>query len=153
MVLGFLLNLFFFISGVSKELSLLLTSGVMAASYFISNHFISLSDIGVWVYIEWAIYDLLTISSILFCHYFFSKKFCVAAYYVFFGLFINTFLYFLIFSDFYFMKTTERWWFWSFYTIAVNVVDVVMVAVLIVNKDFMFLVKGNGILKKFLAKL
>lgn len=138
MGLSFLLNLFFFVSGINRHLSLLLASGVMASSYYISNHLINL-NYNVWVYIEWMVYDLVTVFTIYILHRLINVKMCLAVYYVFFGLSINSTLFFIMFFDIYILGSTSSSWFWHLYTIIVNSVDVLMVAVLILNRDFLLL--------------
>ena len=36
---------------------------------------------------------------------------------------------------------TGDWWFWSFYTVTVNVMDIMMLIALFSNKDFLGLVR------------
>ncbi len=137
MVLAFLLNLFFFVSGISKNISLLLASFLMAASYFTSNHFINLSADRMYMYISWIVYDIVTIGMILFAHKLWKQKLCIAVKYVIFGLSLNALLCLFIHIDLRVLWNSEPWWFWYFYTLAINTIDVIMVAALILDRDFL----------------
>ena len=137
MFLAFLLNAFFYISGICKNISLLITSTVMAVSYFTSNHFIDLSASTKFIYLTWIGYDIFTISFILFLNRIFNQKLCTAAKYVLVGLSLNALLCFLIHIDLKVLINREPWWFWNFYTLGINSIDVVMVAALILDRDFL----------------
>ena len=141
MVLGFLLNLFFYASGISRKSSLLFTSGIMAVSYFISNHLIDLTEASPRLYLEWSLYDMLTILLIVYVHKFLKTTYSCATKYVFVGLASNILLFVVLYIDVAIIKNTEPWWFWDFFSLAINVVDIVMVSVLIINKDFLGLDK------------
>lgn len=136
MGLSFLLNLFFYVSGINRQLSLLITSAVMATSYFISNHLVKLS-FSYWVYLEWIAYDLLVILLIYLIHKLRKIEFCTASFYVFLGLSINSMLFFIMFIDLHFFENKDSWWFWHLYTILVNSVDILMISVLILNRDLL----------------
>ncbi|MBD56455.1 hypothetical protein AAEU31_06720 [Pseudoalteromonas sp. SSMSWG5] len=140
MLLAFLLNLFFYVSELNKDKSLLITSFFMAVSYFSSNHFINLESSNTNLYIEWFIYDVITLAFILISHYFLSKT-SIAAKYIYAGLVVNSVLYALIHIDLIVLWNREVWWFWTFYSIGVNVVDFLMIVALITNKDFLFISK------------
>lgn len=148
MVLAFLLNAFFYVSSISKNISLLVTSFIMAASYFTSNHFIDLSASRDNVYLSWILYDAITIVSILLTHKLFRQKLCVAGRYVLVGLSINALLCLLLHIDLWVIYNREPWWFWYFYTLAINTIDVVMVAALILDRDFL----GSTLLKRKFKK-
>lgn len=144
-----MLNSFFYVSGISKNVSLLITSTVMAFSYFTSNHFIDLSASTELIYITWIGYDALTIALILSLNKIFNQKLCLAAKYVLVGLSLNALLCLFIHIDLKVLLNREPWWFWYFYTAAINTIDVVMVAALILDRDFL----GTAILKRKLYKL
>ncbi|WP_404391748.1 hypothetical protein [Pseudoalteromonas phenolica] len=137
MVLAFLLNAFFYISDISKNLSLLLTSFLMAASYYTSNHFITLGDDTTYIYLRWVAYDLFTVSAILIANKLMRLKKCIAAKYVIFGLLANALLCLMIHIDMRILENQDPWWFWYFYTLAINTIDVIMVAALILDRDFL----------------
>jgi len=150
MFLAFLLNSFFYISCISKNISLLITSTVMAVSYFTSNHFIDLSASTEFIYLTWIGYDILTISFILLINRIFNQKLCTAAKYVLVGLSLNALLCFLIHIDLKVLINREPWWFWNFYTLGINSIDVVMVAALILDRDFLAI---SSIKRKFQKQL
>ena len=140
MLMAFLLNLFFYVSELNQNKSLVVTSFFMAVSYFSSNHFIELESSNTNLYIEWFIYDLITLLLIVFSHYF-LKNTSTATKYIYTGLVINSVLYALIHIDLIVLWNREVWWFWTFYSIGVNVVDFLMIVALITNKDFLFFFK------------
>lgn len=140
MGLSFILNLFFFVSGINRQVSLLFVSGVMASSYFISNHLLNL-NYDNWVFVEWTLYDLITMLIIFIFHKVKKIKFSIAAYYICIGLLINSSLFSLMFIDINILEAKDAWWFWYAYTIVVNVVDVLMVSALIINRDFLGLMR------------
>lgn len=153
MFLAFLLNSFFYVSGISKNISLLITSAIMAASYFTSNHFIDLNDAYIEsMYITWIVYDAVTITFILALNRIFKQKLCSAAKYVIAGLALNAFLCFIIHIDLRVLDNKEPWWFWYFYTLAINTIDVIMVAALILDRDFLGVKFINHKVKKYFLK-
>ena len=147
MLMAFLLNLFFYVSELNQDKSLVITSFFMAVSYFSSNHFIELESSNTNLYIEWFVYDLVTLIFILVSHRFLSKT-STAAKYIYAGLIINSLLYALIHIDLIVLWNREVWWFWTFYSIGVNVVDFLMIVALITNKDFLFVSKIKNYLFK-----
>jgi len=144
MVLAFLLNAFFYVSSISKNISLLITSFLMAASYFTSNHFIDLSASTENLYVSWIFYDAVTIVLILLTNKLFKQQLCIAGRYVLVGLSVNALLCLLLHIDLWVLYNREAWWFWYFYTLAINTIDVVMVAALILDRDFL----GISLLKR-----
>lgn len=152
MVLAFLLNAFFYISSISKNLSLLITSTVMAMSYFTSNHFIDLSASRENIYISWILYDILTILLIISLNKLTKQKYCCAAKYTIIGLTLNAILFLLIHIDLRILDNREPWWFWYFYTLAINTIDVIMVAVLILDRDFLCVKFFKNRVKKHFSK-
>lgn len=152
MVLAFLLNAFFYISDISKNLSLLLTSFLMAASYYTSNHFITLGDDTTYIYLRWIAYDLFTITAILTANKLMKLKKCIAAKYVIFGLLANALLCLMIHIDMRILENQEPWWFWYFYSLAINTIDVIMVAALILDRDFLGVKFIKHRVKKYFAK-
>jgi len=149
MFLAFLLNSFFYVSGISKNISLLLTSPVMASSYFTSNHFIYLNDtFAEDMYLTWVGYDLIKIFLIIFLNRVSKQTLCTAAKYVIAGLTLNAVLCLLIHVDLRVLVNREPWWFWYFYTLGINTIDVIMVAALILDRDFL----GMKFIKKYIEK-
>lgn len=152
MVLAFLLNAFFYVSGISKNTSLLATSFMMAASYFTSNHFINLSADHTDIYLSWILYDVVTIGLILGVNKLLTQKLCVAAYYIILGLVLNATLCAVLHVDLRVLLNREPWWFWYFYTLSINIIDVCMVAALIINRDYLRLNFLGRYIKSFLIK-
>lgn len=110
----------------------------MALSYFTSNHFIDLTETNrEGMYLTWIAYDLITISLIISLNKAFKQTLCTAAKYVIAGLTLNALLCLLIHIDLRVLANREPWWFWYFYTLAINTIDVIMVAALILDRDFL----------------
>lgn len=153
MFLAFLLNSFFYVSGISKNISLLFTSAVMASSYFTSNHFIYLNDtFAEDMYLTWVAYDLITIFFILFLNRFFKQPLCTASKYVIAGLTLNAVLCLLIHLDLRVLLNRDPWWFWYFYTLGINTIDVIMVAALILDRDFLGVTIIKNRVKNYFSK-
>ncbi|WP_350545107.1 hypothetical protein [Pseudoalteromonas sp. 5-MNA-CIBAN-0065] len=51
-----------------------------------------------------------------------------------------------MYYDLYILENIDEWWLWSVYSIGVNVIDLLMIAVLFINKDFLGLIE----LKRFI---
>lgn len=152
MVLAFLLNAFFHVSNISKNISLLTTSFIMAASYFTSNHFINLSADNTNIYLSWILYDIFAISAILVLNKLSKQRLCTAATYIIFGLILNATLCAILHIDLRVLLNREPWWFWYFYTVSINIIDVCMVAALIINRDFLRLNYFGRYIRNFLIK-
>lgn len=116
-------------------------------SYLLSDPLLSLS-VGVDIiysingYLIWAVNDLV----ILFIILFISRGRTVQSYpaklYVIVGLTVNMLLFFSMHIDINVFRNFEPWWFWTFYSFTVNIMDVMMVIALLTNKDFLGLLKG-----------
>jgi len=52
----------------------------------------------------------------------------------------------VMYYDLYILENIDEWWLWSVYSIGVNVIDLLMIAVLFINKDFLGLIE----LKRFI---
>ncbi|MDP2633975.1 MULTISPECIES: hypothetical protein [unclassified Pseudoalteromonas] len=57
--------------------------------------------------------------------------------YVIIGLTVNMLLFLAMHIDINVLMHYEHWWFWTFYSITVNVMDVMMIIALLTNKDFL----------------
>lgn len=93
-----------------------------------------------FAYVIWAGSDLLMLAVIwLVAH---QKTFLEvpAKLYIYTGLLVNTSLFLGMYYDINYTYTGE-WWFWDFYTITVNLMDMMMLIALFCNKDFLGLVK------------
>jgi hypothetical protein len=100
------------------------------------------------LYLDWALYDFATIAAL--CSvYFLIKKTTPSFFYVINGLFINSILSLCMYSDMYLSSNREPWFLWDLYTFGVNTIDLLMVAALIIDRDFL----GLHILKSKLVSL
>jgi hypothetical protein len=110
----------------------------MASSYFTSNHFIDLAETNrESMYLTWIAYDLITITLIICLNRAFKQTLCTASKYVIAGLTANALLCLLIHIDLRVLVNRDPWWFWYFYTLGINTIDVIMVAALILDRDFL----------------
>ncbi len=86
-------------------------------------------------YLIWMTADLITISLLVI---FQLKRPKVASfYYSVLVLSANALLHVSIYIDVAFFNNYEPWWLWSFYSIGVNVNDLVLIIALTVNRDFL----------------
>jgi ABC-type Fe3+-siderophore transport system permease subunit len=92
-------------------------------------------------YLDWILYDFLTIVLIIILLKISIIKNCPPAHFVLIGLSINALLASIIYYDLYVLNNLNEWWFWSFYSIGVNVIDVLMMLSLILNKNFLTIIR------------
>lgn len=116
-------------------LSYLLSDPLVSAAFKIeSMHYAT-------AYLVWTTLDFICICII----YLLAKKrsisVCPAKLYVIIGLLINSILFISMYIDINILENTEEWWLWGFYTITVNLMDMMMLIALFCNKDFLGLVK------------
>lgn len=110
---------------------------LMAFSYLLSDIYrFSYSN-----YFNWLIYDLITIMVLIVWFIYIKKHHFVVLYYILIGLGVNSFLMMVTHFDIYILNNREQWWLWSVYSYGVNTVDLLMIMVLITEKDFLFLKK------------
>jgi hypothetical protein len=141
---GFLMAfLYALVSGINNtNKSLIYLAAIMLCSYFLSDLLSLLSNI----YLNWLLYDLITVAIIILVtsnHFIPASK---ASSYLIVGLLLNACLTTAIYYDLYIVWNTEEWWFWSVYSLGVNVIDLMMICALVINRDFLGLIK----LKDFL---
>ncbi|MEJ6474416.1 hypothetical protein [Pseudoalteromonas piscicida] len=118
-------------------MSLVVTSGVVALSYLVSNVYLDLVQADYTLYLMWFFYDLLTIALLIGINYKLKVPWCNALYYVFLCLTINSLLYLGLYIDLAIFETREEWWFWSLYSVAVLICDSAIVISLIIDKDWL----------------
>ncbi|MDO6547792.1 hypothetical protein [Pseudoalteromonas carrageenovora] len=119
---------------------------VMAISYCFS-FFIDIYDI---TYIELFCYDVATLFFIFFLRYYLPEK--RMSTYLLFGLSINSLLFLAMHIDVFVRGNYTPWWFWSLYTVVINMMDIIMVSIFFVKKDFLMLVHAtdklvNGVMR------
>lgn len=141
---GFLMAfLYSLVSGINKaDKSLIYIAAIMMCSYIFSDLLLILNNI----YLDWIIYDLLTITILIAAIFTSYVLTSTASNYIILGLFVNACLTIAIYYDLYVLNNIDEWWLWSVYSIGVNVIDLLMIAVLFINKDFLGLIK----LKRFI---
>lgn len=135
-LMAFFFNAFVFSLNTKRNSTLFFSSFVMMVSYTISDYFLTWLSIRAADYFDWAIYDLVTIT-ILLVAYFFIKKTTPSFLYLIVGLSINSILFLLMYLDVFILNNTQAWFFWDIYSFTVNVVDLIMIVALIVDRDFL----------------
>ena len=143
-LMAFLYSLTTSINNPSKQAVWL--SLVMVVSYCLST----VIDIYNISYIELFCYDVGTLFFILFLRYYLPEK--RISTYLLFGLSINSLLFLAMHIDVFVRGNYEPWWFWSFYTVVINIMDIIMVSIFFVKKDFLMLVHAtdkwvNGVMR------
>lgn len=92
-----------------------------------------------FVYMIWVVLDLLIflIISLIVC----GRKviLVLVKFYIFIGFLINILFFLGMYYDINYVYMGD-WWFWSFYIVIVNVMDIMMFIVFFFNKDFLGLV-------------
>ncbi|WP_058373953.1 hypothetical protein [Pseudoalteromonas translucida] len=139
-LMAFFFNTFVFSLGVKRNTTLLLSSFIMMASYTISDYFFTWLSVRNSVYLDWALYDYATIF-ILALAYFVTKKTTCSFLYIILGLVLNSIFSLCMYFDIYVSGNREPWLFWDVYTFSVNIIDLLMIVALIVDRDFLGLHK------------
>jgi len=134
-LMAFLFNLSTSINKVDK--SPLILSAIMALSYFATD-VIKLSDAP---YLNWFLYDLITILVISFWLLVKSVKLFTASIYVIAGLLLNASFMLSMHYDIFILGNREPWLLWSVFSIGVNLLDLMMIIAIASNKDFLLLKK------------
>lgn len=139
-LMAFFFNIFVYSLDVKRNTTLLLSSFIMIVSYTVSDYFFTWLSIKVRVFLDWAIYDIATILALT-AIYFIIKKTTPSFFYLIIGLTINSLLFICMYVDMYVLNNQEYWFFWDVYIYSVNLIDLIMVIALIVDRDFLGLHK------------
>ena len=134
-LMAFLYSLVISINKPRKEAVWL--SLVMTISYS-SSLFIDIQDIS---YLQLFLFDITTIFAIIILRLFIIEN--LISIYLLLGLTINSSLFLGMYIDVSVFNNYEPWWFWSFYSISINMVDLSMIAIFFIKKDFLSLHKFN----------
>ena len=100
-------------------------------------------------YLDFALLDIAILVAVYITQRYFIKEKTTAYVYLIIGLSVNTFLALCMYLDTNILYNYTYWWFWRFYPSAVMFSDLCMIAVLIINRDFLGLIK----LKRWLLQL
>lgn len=139
-LMAFFFNVFVYTLEVKRGTTLLLSSFVMMVSYTLSDYFFTWLSIQNTLYLDWALYDFATIAGLILV-YIFIRKTTPSFLYLVLGLSINSIFFLCMYLDMYVYKNQEPWFFWDLYTFTVNLIDLIMIIVLIVDRDFLGLHK------------
>jgi hypothetical protein len=94
-------------------------------------------------YLDFALLDIAILVTVYVTQRYFIKEKTTAYVYLIIGLSVNTFLALCMYLDTNILYNYTYWWFWSFYSSAVMLSDLCMIAVLIINRDFLGLIKTS----------
>ena len=120
--------------------SLVYLATIMFFSYLLSDFLYIFQN----AYLNWIFFDFATILIIFLALQVSSFQSSVAKNYIVSGLIINACLTYAIYVDLYINWNSEPWWLWSLYSMGVNVVDLLMIIAIFINKDFLGLMKLKG---------
>lgn len=154
-MMAFLYNVVKKSSAPGSNATVMWMSLAIFLSYLVSDPLLNLS-LGVDMmysyksYLIWALCDLFILVVILLIAKNQSFHNCPAKLYLSIGLTVNMLLFIAMHIDINFIYRFEPWWFWSFYSVTVNVMDVMMIIALLCNKDFLSLVRGYNRLRGLL---
>ncbi|MEZ7491795.1 hypothetical protein R0J93_13025 [Pseudoalteromonas sp. SIMBA_148] len=148
-LMTFFFNVFVYSLDVKRGTTLLLSSFVMMISYTLSDYFYTWLSMRDSIYLDWALYDVITIAALA-CIYRFFGKTTPSFLYLIVGLSINSTFFFCMYLDIYIFENKKAWFLWDAYTYTVNLMDLIMIVALIVDRDFLGLHKlKNKILSYF----
>ena len=113
-------------------------SFIMMVSYTLSLYIDMYTS---FLFLKLFAFDVVTIAVIFFWQLCLGKVIPVGFYYLIVGLCINASLFMAMHIDTIVNPTHEFWWLWMLYSFSAPIVDFIMAAVLIINKDVLGLVK------------
>lgn len=144
-LMAFFFNIFVYSLDVKRKSTLLLSSFIMATSYIVGDYFFTWLSPTPATYLDWALYDLVTIAFLLFS--FWLIRITTPSYiYLLIGLSINSTLFLSMYVDLHLYKNTTPWFLWDIYSFGVNIIDFTMIVALIIDRDILGLIKlKNGI--------
>jgi len=139
---GFLMAMLYtLVSSInSANKSLVYLATIMFFSYLLSDFLYIFKN----VYLNWIFFDFATILIIFIALKVSSFQSSVAKNYIVSGLLINACLTYAIYVDLYINWNSEPWWLWSLYSMGVNIIDLIMIIAIFINKDFLGLMKLKG---------
>ena len=148
---GFLMAMLFtFVSSINTaNKSLVYLATIMLSSYLLSDFTLVFQN----AYLNWISFDIATILIIFLAQKVLSFQSPIAKNYIVSGLLINACLTYAIYVDLYINWNSEPWWLWSLYSMGVNIVDLLMIIAIFINKDFLGLVRFKNFLLQVRAKL
>ncbi len=140
-LMAFLFNVMMIFIKETKDSLLIFTSFFMFTSYFTSDHFNSvLSQLDI--FLIWFIYDVVTLAIIVAFALYLKSKSSIGVKYIYIGLIFNSALFLAMHLDTFVYGNKERWWLWDLYSAGVNLVDFMMIVALIVDKDFLGILRA-----------
>ena len=110
--------------------SLVYLATIMFFSYLLSDFLYIVQN----VYLNWIFFDFATILIIFLALQVSSFQSSVAKNYIVSGLIINACLTYAIYVDLYINWNSEPWWLWSLYSMGVNIIDLIMIIAIFINK-------------------
>ena len=135
-LMAMLFNLMLIGFKAKNDLKLVWVGIILFISYFTSDHFhdfFRTTD----VYLKWFLYDLFTLLLIFPVLFIRNSRVSAGVVYVFIGLIFNSILLLLMHLDIVVAENREEWWLWSFYSLGINLSDLLMIVALIVDRDIL----------------
>ena len=147
LMMGLFFNIFLWIADLKRNNVLLLSSFIVFMSYFISDHLFTWFD-NSNIYLNWAIYDIVTIALIIISAYLVRNNAkSPAFFYVISVLSVNTVLSSSMYYDLRISENTTPWVLWDIYSFGVYFLDFTMIVALIVDRDILGLIKLKNRIK------
>ncbi|MFL3652033.1 MAG: hypothetical protein ACI6PR_12520 [Pseudoalteromonas sp.] len=143
---GLMAFLYSFVSSINESFKgLVALSSIMAIGYlpWIFTNFQTI------IYLDFVLLDIAILVAVYVTQRYFIKEKTTAYVYLIIGLSIYAFLALSIYLDTNILYNYICWWFWHFHSSVVMFFDLCMIAVLIINRDFLGLIK----LKRWLLQL
>jgi len=148
-LMAFFFNVFVYSLDVKRGTTLLLSSFVMMCSYSLSDYFFTWLSIKNSLNLNFALYDIATITALTIV-YKFVKKTTPSFLYLLIGLSINSIFFLLMHLDTDIYGNKHHWWFWEVYMYTVNSIDIIMIVALIVDRDILGLHKLKNAIRTLL---
>ncbi|MDP5214331.1 hypothetical protein ORJ66_14850 [Pseudoalteromonas tunicata] len=149
--MSMIFNFFMVLLNVDRSYKTFITSIIMFISYFFSDHFNDFFSTN-HIFLTWALYDLSAILLIFLATKYLKNNASIAINYVYFGLIINSIFFLLMYLDLIIFETRETWWFWTAYTVSVNIIDLMMIVALITDRDYLKLIRLKKLVQKTMIK-
>lgn len=147
---GFLMAfLYSLVSSINSRFkALVILSLIMAVSYFPGMFF----NFQTVTYFDIALLDAITLVILALVQNLYIKEKTIAFNYLMFGLSINMCLALGMYLDRHILQNYTHWWFYDFYVTVVLVLDLSMILVLFINRDFLKIIYLKNLIYSFFAK-
>ncbi|MFC3034399.1 hypothetical protein ACFOEE_17980 [Pseudoalteromonas fenneropenaei] len=139
-MMALVINVVLHVTTSQNLLANIIASAVMFVSYFFSDD-LSNFALDTDFYLVWLGFDITTMLAVLFAVRVFQQPITLAVKYLCVGLMTNGCLCLAMYADIGLRQNTEPWLLWDIYSIGGTFIDFAMIAVLILNRDFLGIFK------------